>query len=271
MPLPLEDNFTDVIGKAQRGLRLDDDTLARRSSLSVAQLRELKNGAVDPSALRAIAPHLHLAPAALVALARGEWTPPDIVFPDGFAMDTTAFDDMTVNAYLVWDPQTRQAAVFDTGASCDAILRLAGQRALAIELILLTHTHEDHIADLEKLVAATGADVWLSNRGHLLGAQTFPEGFVFRLGHLVIRTLHTFGHAADGASYVVEGLAHPLAIVGDSLFASSMGGSRDDYASAHRNNVEKILRLPPATVLAPGHGPLTTVAEELAHNPFFAR
>jgi hydroxyacylglutathione hydrolase len=270
MPLPLEDNFTDVIGKAQRGLGLDDDTLARRAGINPAQVRQLKTGAFDAAALRALAPPLELSPTALVAMARGEWAPPEITFPDGFAADTTAFDDMTVNAYLVWDPQTRQAAAIDTGASCEGLLRIAQQRALQIELILLTHTHEDHIADLERLVSATGADVWLSNRGRLPGAQTFPEGFVFQLGQLVIRTLHTYGHAADGATYVVEGLAHPLAIVGDSLFASSMGGSRDDYAAARRNNVEKILRLPPATVLAPGHGPLTTVGEELRHNPFFA-
>ncbi|HQF40655.1 MAG TPA: MBL fold metallo-hydrolase, partial [Opitutaceae bacterium] len=77
-------------------------------------------------------------------------------------------------------------------------------------------------------------------------------------------------HSRGGASYVVEGLAHPLVIVGDSLFASSMGGGMESYEDARSNNLEKILRLPPATVVACGHGPLTTVGEELVHNPFFA-
>ncbi|MEP6975044.1 MAG: MBL fold metallo-hydrolase, partial [Spartobacteria bacterium] len=58
--------------------------------------------------------------------------------------------------------------------------------------------------------------------------------------------------------------------VGDSLFAGSMGGGNVSYEDAIRNNLEKILTLPDDTVLCPGHGPLTTVAEEKAHNAFFA-
>jgi glyoxylase-like metal-dependent hydrolase (beta-lactamase superfamily II) len=50
-----------------------------------------------------------------------------------------------------------------------------------------------------------------------------------------------------------------------------MGGSEDHYQEQYDNDREKILNLPRDTVLAPGHGPLTTVAQELKHNPFFAR
>jgi hydroxyacylglutathione hydrolase len=61
----------------------------------------------------------------------------------------------------------------------------------------------------------------------------------------------------------------PVAIVGDSIFASSMGGGMISYEDALRNNKEKILTLPGNTVICPGHGPMTTVAEEKANNPFF--
>jgi glyoxylase-like metal-dependent hydrolase (beta-lactamase superfamily II) len=71
-------------------------------------------------------------------------------------------------------------------------------------------------------------------------------------------------------TYVVTGLAHPIAIVGDSLFAGSMGGGNVSYRDALRNNLEKILRLPDETIICPGHGPMTTVGEEKQHNPFFA-
>jgi glyoxylase-like metal-dependent hydrolase (beta-lactamase superfamily II) len=72
-------------------------------------------------------------------------------------------------------------------------------------------------------------------------------------------------------TFVVTGLARPIAIVGDSLFAASMGGGAVSYEDAVRNNVEKILSLPGETIVCPGHGPLTTVGREKQGNPFFAK
>ena len=71
-------------------------------------------------------------------------------------------------------------------------------------------------------------------------------------------------------TYVVTGLAQPVAIVGDSLFAGSMGGGNVSYEDAVQNNLKKILTLPDDTIICPGHGPMTTVGEEKVHNPFFA-
>ena len=76
--------------------------------------------------------------------------------------------------------------------------------------------------------------------------------------------------AGPDDSYYVTGLSYPLAIVGDSLFASSMGGSADHFEEQHHNDVQKVLALPRDTVLACGHGPLSTVGQEKRHNPFFA-
>jgi len=87
---------------------------------------------------------------------------------------------------------------------------------------------------------------------------------------LQIDTRLTWGHSPGGMTYVVIGLAHPIAIVGDSLFAGSMGGGNVSYHDALRNNLEKILTLSDDTIICPGHGPMTTVGEEKAHNPFFA-
>jgi len=68
----------------------------------------------------------------------------------------------------------------------------------------------------------------------------------------------------------VTGLARPIAVVGDSLFAGSMGGGNVSYRDALQNNIDKILTLRDETIICPGHGPMTTVAEEKKHNPFFA-
>ncbi len=61
----------------------------------------------------------------------------------------------------------------------------------------------------------------------------------------------------------------PIAVVGDAMFAGSMGGGMVSFSEALKNNREKILTLSDQTVLCPGHGPLTTVGQEKVHNPFF--
>ncbi len=110
----------------------------------------------------------------------------------------------------------------------------------------------------------------VSEREPVTGAQAIKEGDTFKVGSLKIATLLTWGHSPGGLTYYVTGLARPIAIVGDSLFAGSMGGGTASYEEALRNNLEKILMLPDETVLCPGHGPLTTVVKEKADNPFFA-
>lgn len=271
--IPLEDNFTDVIGKAQRGLRLSDADLTAKAGISAAELAALHKGEIRDRPLRAVARALQLNPAALLSLARKEWYPEQPLFPRGFAMFNTAYGDMTVNSYLVWDAKTRLAAAFDTGADATALLDTIAAEKLTLRMIFLTHTHEDHIADLTRLATATRAPVWSSERepAPFPGAQTFAESAHFHLGELAIKTLLTWGHSPGLTTFYITGLSWPLAIVGDSIFAASMGGSQEHYADQWTNNREKIFRLPADTVLAPGHGPLTTLNQERRYNPFFAR
>lgn len=268
--LPLEDGFSDVLLKAMRGLKLGDAELAARSGIDAALVQSARKGKADDATLRALAPALQLCPAALIALARGTWHPAPVALPDGFAMITTKFEDTTVNAYLAWDRATKRAVVFDTGMTAVPLLAEAKKRGLKIELILLTHTHRDHLGDVGRLREETGAPVWSSEREPYSGGKTFVEGHAFTLGDLGIRTLSTWGHTAGGATFVIHGLNRWVAVTGDSIFAGSIGGALVSYDDALRNNAEKILRLPEGTILACGHGPLTTVGEEKRHNPFFA-
>ena len=92
----------------------------------------------------------------------------------------------------------------------------------------------------------------------------------FRLGKIDIEARYTWGHSPGGMTFVCTGLARPVAIVGDSMFAGSMGGGSVSYKDAVQNNFEKILTLADETIICPGHGPMTSVAEEKKHNPFFA-
>lgn len=268
--IPLEDNFTDVIGKAQRGLGIADSELAEKAQISPGEVRRLRDGEVNKQAISRVATVLGLAARPLSDLASGNWSAPEIESPNGFAMFNTPYHDVTVNAFLAWDPQTKRGVAFDTGATCDEMLATIKREGVKVDLILLTHSHPDHIAALDALRAATNAPIYLGERESVSGAQPIAEGKEFAIDALKIRTLLTWGHSQGGVTYFVEGLARPLAIVGDSIFAGSMGGGMVSYKDALRNNREKILALPNETIICPGHGPLTTVGNEQEQNPFFA-
>ncbi len=267
--IPLEDNAADIVGKAQRGLGISDSELAEKAGLSSQTIRKLREGDVDEPALVSVAPMLGLDGRTLCVVAKSEWRP-EKIDADGLAQFNSDYDGMAVNAYLVWDPATHAAAAFDTGGDSKDMVRFAKHHKLDVQLILLTHAHPDHVADLPSLREETGANVFTPAREAVPGAEPIDEGKKFRLGNLQIDTRLTWGHSPGGMTYVISGLVRPIAIVGDSLFAGSMGGGNVSYHDALRNNLEKILTLPNETIICPGHGPMTTVGEEKVHNPFFA-
>ncbi|HXP35222.1 MAG TPA: MBL fold metallo-hydrolase [Chthoniobacterales bacterium] len=268
--IELEDNVGDIIGKAQRGLGISDSDLGKKSGMSADAVRRARDGQADEATLRAIAPVLDLDANALADLAQGKWKPDKLDNFEGLAQFNTSYGGMLVNAYLVWDPATKHAAAFDTGADSAGMLKLATKESLSVELILLTHAHSDHVADLPRLREETGAEVFAPEREPVPGAEKIEEGKRFRVGKIDIEARLTWGHSSGGMTFVATGLTRPIAIVGDSLFAGSMGGGTVSYKDAIRNNLEKILTLPDETIICPGHGPMTSVEEEKKHNPFFA-
>ena len=266
--IPLEDTFVDIVGKAQRGFKLSDEALARRAGLSMSEFAEVIGGRVDEALLRKLARALNLGKKTLVESAQQAWYPAPQEVP-GLAHFNTPYADMRVNAYLAWDARSREAVAFDTGADCGPMLDFVHAHGLAVKLILLTHGHEDHVADLDRLIKATGAPAFAGWDESVESAEAFAAGRVFLVGALRIETRGTSGHSAGGVTYVISGLSRPVAVVGDAIFAGSMGGGVVSYVAALGNNRNQILTLPDDTVLCPGHGPMTTVAEEKQHNPFF--
>jgi len=270
MSIPLEDNVSDILGKAQRGLGISDSQLAERSGISAEKIRQMRGGDLDDEVVERTAPVLQLNATALRNLAAGKWIPESISAIDGLEQFNTTYHDMTVNAYLVWDPETREAIAFDTGADCREMLKSVEKRNLTVKLILLTHAHPDHVADLRRLQKSSEAPVYISELEAEGGMEPITEGKRFQVGILKIEARLTSGHSPGGMTYVVTGLRRPVAVVGDSLFAASMGGGNVSYQDALQNNRDKILTLPDDTIVCPGHGPLTTVGKEKRENPFFA-
>lgn len=270
MRIPIEDLLEDIIGKAMRGLHVTEDELSERSGIDRDLVHRLCRGEfLDEGAMPKLAPHLGLDAKALNLAASQAWYP-RAVSVEGLAQFNTPYRDMRVNAYLVWDPVSKEAAAFDTGTSIDPMLEEIERRGLDLQQIFITHTHPDHIADFERLkAAAPGARAFANRLEPWPGAEEFVEGASYRIGSLGVETRTTSGHSVGGTTYVVIGLERPLAIVGDAMFAGSMGGGMVSYQDALENNRSKILTLPDDTVICPGHGPLTSVGEEKRHNPFF--
>ena len=269
--IPLEDLYTDVIAKAQRGLGLSDEALASQAGVDSSDVAAAKDGEVDEAILEKIAPPLKLDGPALVTMAQKAWTPEPIKLAE-LAQFNTPYHDMTVNAYVVWDPASKQAIAFDTGASAEPMVEFIKQNDLDLRAIFLTHTHGDHVADLDRLRQATGEPpVYSHAREPWPNTQEFEIGEASRweVGPLHIEARSTWGHSKGGVTYVIDGASSPVAVVGDALFASSMGGGGVSYADALATNRKEIFTLPSQTVICPGHGPLTTVGEEKAHNPFY--
>ncbi len=267
--IPLEDYVEDITGKAQRGLGIGDSELLSRAGISGEALSALRAGSPDAETVRRVAPVLGLDPERLAVSARRAWYP-EVPHTEGVHGENTAYGDMGVNAYVIWDPQSDEAAIFDTGADARGLIQFVQEHALQVRAIAITHSHIDHIADLDRLRRAfPDAEVYTGEREPVPGATPIAPGFQFSIGALQVSTRLTWGHARGGITYVVEGLERPVAVVGDALFAGSMGGGKESYANALRTNREEILSLPDATHLCPGHGPCTTVGQEKENNPFF--
>lgn len=266
---PLEDNFADILGKAMRGLGLTEADAADTAGLSADEVRSLLDGEFDETTMRAVAPALNLDVSALARIARNAYSP--VVDPPPW-LDcvTTIFNGMTVNAYIVWDLDSRKAAIFDTGADARPLVEVVKRKNLEVVAIFLTHSHADHIGALGQLQKALDVEAWSSELEPVRGTNYFRPGDLFNAGRHFIRTRLTCGHSPGGTTFLIEGQIVKVAIVGDALFAGSIGGVHGNYASTLDQIRGEIFSLPDDTIICPGHGPMSTVGQERTGNPFFA-
>jgi hydroxyacylglutathione hydrolase len=262
----LEDHLGDILAKARAMTDVTLETAAHAAGLPAERYAEIENSGrlPGPVQLAPLARMIELDPAKLQALADG-WLPQprDLGHWRRLHQVVTEHDDATVNSYLIWDEATRAAALFDTGWNAHEVRRLAAEHGLQVETLFITHSHTDHVAALAELKR---------NFPHLAVRRAASGSEPVKVGSLTVTPRPTPGHASDGLTWVVTGWpgeAPTVAIVGDAIFAGSIGRGFQSWLLARAGVREQIFSLPPETLLCPGHGPVTTVAEELAHNPFF--
>ena len=223
---------------------------------------------------RALATLIHLQATKLQTIANG-WLPApvDLTIWRELRIISTTADAIRVNCYLVWDEVTREAALFDTGWEAAPILALITENQLQLKHVFITHAHDDHIAALAD-VRQNFPKVHLhSSSKHAPPDQRNRHNDFIHLGSLRITNRDTPGHAEDGVTYIVGTFSDDppnVALVGDAIFAGSMGKAISSAAELAKQKVhDQIFSLPAATLICPGHGPLTTVGQEKLNNPFF--
>jgi glyoxylase-like metal-dependent hydrolase (beta-lactamase superfamily II) len=270
----LEDHFGDILRKARLMTNVSAEAAAKAAALSEAELSALEETgkfSKQPN-FPALAQAIGLNAAKLEKIAGG-WQPAEVDLSRWVEFrKLTTTRDFSVNSYLAWDEISREAALFDTGWDAEPVFKIVEENDLQLKHLFITHTHEDHIA-------AMGAIREKFPKIHLhTNSKTAPpqhrnraNDFV-HLGSLRITNRETPGHAEDGVTYIIgnwpEDAPH-VAIVGDAIFAGSIGRGNQSWDLAKEKVRENIFSLPAETLICPGHGPITTIEQEKANNPFF--
>ncbi|OFW10560.1 MAG: MBL fold metallo-hydrolase [Acidobacteria bacterium RIFCSPLOWO2_12_FULL_59_11] len=195
------------------------------------------------------------------------------------------------NCSIVGDENSREAIVVDPGDEIEQILAILDRHALRVQYIVITHAHIDHIGGAKKLKEQTGAPVYMKEQDlelyrHMdqqalwLGVPP-PEtttidvlvrdGDEIRWGELQATVLHTPGHTQGSICLLFPQCAPTKLLAGDTLFRDSIGRTDlpgGNYSQILKSVKEKLLVLDDATIVFPGHGPVTTIGREREWNPF---
>ncbi len=246
--MQLEDDFYDVLGKAIRGLNFDTSSF----ELDTDRLRNCLNGEFDAEIIRALSPHLNLNTERLLKLPDYQ---PQVKLPSSIKIFTSPYGHIGVNAFTL-ETETH-LLIFDTGTNAQDCIHYLTQFPEKEKHLLLTHMHHDHVECEHHLLP------------HVQTSQMHKPDQTLTFGELTIRTLDVAGHLPTATAYLIHGLDLPICILGDAIFAGSIGSVPQNYYQLALSNIrENLLTLPPETILLTGHGPATSVGLELENNPF---
>ena len=179
--------------------------------------------------------------------------------------------DFLTNTYVVGEPGGT-AFFVDAGGPVAPLIEIVEREGMTPTHVLLTHHHYDHVLalpellerwpDLEVLIHPAERDLVDAATGDLVPGETLT------IGDKTIELLHTPGHTAGMVALLVEGQV----FTGDTLFKGSVGGVRapgsTSYADLKASIMETLVKLPPETIVQPGHSDPSTIGDELEHNAF---
>ena len=272
--LPFEDEVSDILEKAAVGRRVGFRRVAEALGVSVDRLRKFFDQPTPGELLIQVAERLHLDGAKLTALASGAVETLEIEVA-GLRQVTQEFigvsyPNATVNSYLIGIPDSGEVIAFDAGCRAEPILAYVEKHNLRIRALFLTHTHRDHVGGYEHLLSAVEDRLSYCPASEPFGdAHRLSDSSSLSIAGLTIKCIATPGHSPGGMSYGIVGLKEPIVVTGDALLAASIGGVSSNLDAALQTIRSQLLSLPSATVICPGHGPLSSIVREKKTNPFF--
>ena len=170
--------------------------------------------------------------------------------------------------YLVVEEDTKEAMVIDSGWETGPIEKAAAETGADVKYAVATHEHFDHVSTLDEVARKLGAKVVAHRSSPIRCDLRVADGDVLKLGEEEVKVIHTPGHTED--SICLHDGSHVF--TGDTLFVGTIGRFEREKAEEIFNSLHGILKLPPSTVVFPGHDygevPSRTLAEERASNPF---
>ncbi len=184
-----------------------------------------------------------------------------------------------------------KAMVVDPGACGDRVAEALAKAGSEVSLVVATHGHADHVGGVDALVKATGATYAIAaadddlarhaKRNHALGIEydadapapdmLLEDGGEVSVGKVSFGLIATPGHTPGGMALLGKGSASNICFVGDTLFAGSAGRTDLDGGNANvlmRSLARLAAEVPGETNILPGHGEFSTMAVELATNPY---
>ena len=200
-----------------------------------------------------------------------------------------AVGPLRCNCSILGDPITHKATVVDPGDEISAIVRLLEKDQLQVEQIVITHAHIDHVGGAVRLKKLTGAPIYMNQldlpllqmmdmQAGWLGIAppevqspdvSAEDGLQIIAAGETAQILHTPGHTQG--SICLHLPEQHLLLAGDTLFAGSVGRTDlpgGDFPALMRSLHQRVLLLPDATRVIPGHGHATTIGQERESNPF---
>jgi hydroxyacylglutathione hydrolase len=192
-------------------------------------------------------------------------------------------DYWKANCYIVGSETAKQGLIIDPGDEAHEILSAVRETGLEIQVLVATHGHIDHIGAIGYLKKALNASVAihrsdasaLQGDGRFFWGRSFgppihadrllEEGDKITVADLQFKVINTPGHTYGCICLYGEGAL----FTGDTLFRHSIGSSGIGTGTRTQlmNSIyEKLLVLPPETIVYPGHGPFSTIGEEKTNN-----
>ena len=196
------------------------------------------------------------------------------------------------NCSIIVCARTNKAAIVDPGGDLPLIEAALAETGAALEKILITHGHVDHVAGTTELARKTGVKVegphvgdkpLLENLPQIAAAYGFPEaaavrpdrwlddGDVVSVGELKFEVLHCPGHSPGSVAFINR--EEGFGLVGDVLFSGSVGRTDlegGDHATLMASIRDQLLPLDDNFAFICGHGPTSTIGAERASNPYVA-